>query len=137
MSKTGIAVCGKVVRSEEAVKTWDEAWNWAAAECDAWNWGDLEAIMARYADDVALSSPAVITRMGRKDGRLHGKEEVREYFEIGLRVPGLHFELIDVLFGVNIICMIFRRETGVTVSDIFELDDQDRVKRLLACYGQR
>jgi len=119
------------------VKTWDEAWNWAAAECDAWNWGDLEAIMARYADDVALSSPAVITRMGRKDGRLHGKEEVREYFEIGLRVPGLHFELIDVLFGVNIICMIFRRETGVTVSDIFELDDQDRVKRLLACYGQR
>jgi len=41
-----------------------------------------------------------------------------------------------VLFGVKTICMIFRRETGATVCDVFELDDQDRVTRLLACYGQ-
>ena len=31
----------------------------------------------------------------------------------------------------------FVRETGVTVSDLFELDSQDRVIRLLACYGQQ
>jgi hypothetical protein len=119
------------------MKTWHDAWNWAVAECDAWNRRDLEAIMAHYAEDVALSSPAVVTRMGRTDGWLRGQVKVREYFEIGLRNPDLHFELLDVLFGVNTICMIFRRETGVTVSDIFELDDQDRVIRLLACYGQQ
>ncbi|MFY9838773.1 MAG: nuclear transport factor 2 family protein [Xanthobacteraceae bacterium] len=119
------------------MKTWKEAWNWATAECDAWNKCDLETIMMHYANDVALSSPAVITRMGRADGWLHGKAKVREYFEMGLKAPGLHFELVDVLFGVNAICMIFRRETGVTVSDLFELDDQDRVIRLLSCYGQR
>ena len=50
------------------MKTWNEAWNWAAAECDAWNRRDLEAIMGRYAEDVALSSPAVVRRMGRADG---------------------------------------------------------------------
>ena len=119
------------------MKTWQEAWDWAAAECDAWNRRDLEAIMMRYAENVALSSPAVVVRMGRADGWLHGKAKVREYFEAGLKTPGLHFELVDVLFGMNTICMIFRRETGVTVSDIFELDDQDRVTRLLACYGRQ
>ena len=119
------------------MKTWKEAWNWAAAECDAWNRRDLEAIMMRYAENVALSSPAVVGRMGRADGWLHGKAKVREYFAIGLKTPGLHFELVDILFGVNAICMIFRRETGVTVSDIFEFDDQDRVIRLLACYGRQ
>ena len=119
------------------MKTWQEAWDWAAADCDAWNRRDLDAIMRRYADDVALSSPAVITRMGRADGWLHGKAEVRAYFAAGLQAPGLHFELIDVFLGVNTICMTFRRETGVTVSDIFELDVQDRVIRLLACYGRQ
>jgi hypothetical protein len=119
------------------MKTWQEAWNWAAAECDAWNRRDLDAIMERYAENVVLSSPAVVARMGRADGWLHGKAKVREYFESGLKTPGLHFELVDVLFGVNAICMIFRRETGVTVSDIFELDDQNRVIRLLACYGRQ
>ena len=118
------------------MKTWQDARDWAAAECDAWNRRDLDAIMAHYADDVALSSPAVVARMSRADGWLHGKAEVREYFAKGLQVPGLHFELVDVLFGVNVICMIFRRETGVTVSDVFELDGQDRVIRLLACYGR-
>jgi len=119
------------------MKTWQDAWSWAAAECDAWNRRDLEAIMMRYAETVALSSPAVVARMGRPDGWLHGKVEVRDYFKIGLQAPGLHFELVDVLFGVNALCMIFRRETGVTVCDLFELDGQDRVIRLLACYGQR
>jgi hypothetical protein len=118
------------------VKTWQEAWDWAAAECDAWNRRDLDAIMAHYAEEVALSSPAVVARMGRADGWLRGNAEVRAYFAIGLQAPGLHFELLDVLFGLNTICMIFCRETGVTVCDVFELDEQNRATRLLACYGR-
>lgn len=118
------------------MKTWQDAWDWAVAECDAWNRRDLDAIMMHYADSVALSSPAVVARVGRTDGWLHGKAEVRAYFEVGLRAPGLHFELLDVLFGMNALCMVFRRETGVTVCDMIELDDDDRVIRLLACYGR-
>src|SRR5262249_20517055 len=119
------------------MKTWQDAWDWAVAECDAWNRRDLDAIMSHYADTVALSSPTVVRRMGRAYGWLHGKAEVQKYFEIGLQAPGLHFELLDVLFGVNVLCMIFRRETGVTVSDTFELDEQNRVTRLLACTGRQ
>src|SRR5262249_15018829 len=110
------AVAGEadMERSGMRVKTWQDAWGWAAAGGGASNRRELEAIMGRYAEDVALSSPAVVGRMGRADGWLHGKAEVRAYFTIGLRAPGLHFELLDVLFGVNAICMIFRRETGAT-----------------------
>ena len=57
------------------MKTWKEAWSWATAECDAWNRRDIEAIMVRYAEDVALSSPAVVTRMGRADGWLYGEQK--------------------------------------------------------------
>ncbi|HZP76714.1 MAG TPA: nuclear transport factor 2 family protein [Pseudolabrys sp.] len=119
------------------MKTWQEAWDWAADECAAWNKRDLDAIMLHYADDVALSSPAVIARMGRADGWLRGRQEVRDYFALGLQAPNLHFELLDVLLGINTLCVVFRRETGVIVCDVFELDDQDRVVRLLACYGRQ
>jgi hypothetical protein len=113
----------------------EEARQWAVAECDAWNGHDLERILSRYAEEVTLSSPAVVTLMGRPDGILRGKNEVRSYFATGLQAPGLNFGLLDVLAGVNSLCMIFRRETGVVVSDVFDLDDQRRVIRLLACYG--
>jgi hypothetical protein len=118
------------------MKTWKEAWDWAAADCDAWNRRDLEAIMSQYAEDVVLSSPAVVARMGRPDGWLHGKAKVREYFAIGLQIPGLHFELLEVFAGVSALCMIFRRETGAAVADLVEFDDRSRVTRLVACYGQ-
>jgi hypothetical protein len=119
------------------MKTWKDAWDWAAADCDAWNRRDLDAVMSRYAEDVALSSPAVVARMGRADGWVHGKAKVREYFAIGMQAPGLHFELLHVLLGVSALSIIFRRETGVMVCDLLEFDAEDRVKRLLACYGER
>lgn len=115
--------------------TYDEAHQWAVAECAAWNALDLERIISRYTEEVTLSSPAVVTRLGRADGTLRGRGEVRSYFAAGLQAPGLHFELLQVLAGVASLCMIFRRETGVVVSDIFDLDGARRVVRLLACYG--
>jgi hypothetical protein len=45
--------------------------------------------------------------------------------------------LLDVLVGASVVCMIFRRQTGVTVSDVLELDNEDRVIRLLACYRRQ
>jgi hypothetical protein len=112
-----------------------EARRWATAECDAWNALDLDRIIARYADDVTLSSPAVVTRMDQPDGRLRGRAEVRDYFAIGLRAPGLRFELLEVFAGLGARRMIFRRETGVVVCDVFEFDDRGRVARLTACHG--
>jgi hypothetical protein len=107
----------------------------AADWCDAWNRRDLDAIMEHYADDIEFSSRTVIKRWGIPDGWLRGKSKVRENFALGVKAPGLHFELVDVLLGVNSMCVVYRRETGALVTDLVELDANDKGRRVIACYG--
>ena len=108
----------------------------ASEWCDAWNRGDLDGIMAHYTDDVRLCSPMVERSHGIADGWIAGKERLREYFAIGLQSPGLHFELVDVLLGVNAMAVVYRRETGALVTDLLELDEHGHGRRVVVCYGQ-
>jgi ketosteroid isomerase-like protein len=103
---------------------------------DDWNRRDLEAILAHYADDVEVCSPKVVERFGLAHGRLRGKDRLREYFALGIRVPSLRFELIDVLAGVDAMTVVYRRETGALVADCSELDAQGKIVRMTACYGE-
>jgi ketosteroid isomerase-like protein len=104
--------------------------------CDAWNRRDLDAIMRHYADDVRLCSPKVVARCGIADGWVEGKDWLREYFAIGVQAPGLRFELVDVLLGVNALSIVYRREDGALVADLMELDVHGRGRRVVVCYGQ-
>jgi ketosteroid isomerase-like protein len=113
----------------------DEARKAAQDWCGAWNRRDLDAIMDHYSDDVEFSSPTVIKRWGIADGWLRGKAKVRENFAIGVKASNLRFELVDVLLGVNSMCVVYRRESGALVTDLVELDDQDKGRRVIACYG--
>lgn len=112
-----------------------EAWRVARDWCDAWNRRDLDGIMHHYADDVQFSSPTVMKRWGIADGWLRGKDKVRENFAIGVKAQNLHFELLDVLLGVNAMCVAYRRETGALVTDLVELDANGKGRRVIACYG--
>src|ERR1700761_243908 len=103
--------------------------------CDAWNRRDLDAIRNHYSDDVEFSSPTIIKRWGIADGWLHGKAKVRENFAIGVKAPNLRFELVDVLLGVKSMCVVYRRESGVLVTDLVELDYNGKGRRVIACYG--
>jgi hypothetical protein len=103
--------------------------------CDAWNRGDLDAVMTHYADGVAFSSPTVVKRWGIADGWLHGKDKLRENFAIGIKARGLRFDLVQVLAGVNAMCIVYRRETGALVTDLVELDAAGKARRVVACYG--
>jgi hypothetical protein len=116
--------------------TLDEARQKAVAWCNAWNNRDLDAIMSHYAEDAAFSSPTVVARWKLADGWLHGKAKLRDNFAIGVKAPGLHFELIDVLLGVNAMCVVYRRETGMLVSDLVEFDEDGHHKRVVACYAE-
>jgi ketosteroid isomerase-like protein len=107
----------------------------AAAWCDAWNRRDLDAIMEHYADDVEFSSSTVVKRWGITDGWLRGSSKVRENFAIGVKAHGLHFELVDVLLGVNSVCVVHRRESSALVTDLVELDANGKGRRVTACYG--
>ena len=112
----------------------DAAHDW----CNAWNRRDLEGVMRHYSEDVAFSSPTVIRRWNIADGWLRGRERLRANFEIGMRATGLRFELIDVLAGAGgTHCILYRRESGVLVTDLVEVNEQGRAQRVVACYGNR
>jgi hypothetical protein len=116
--------------------TEEAAWVLARGWCDAWNRRDIDAIMAHYADDVEFNSPTIVHRWGNADGWIRGKACLRANVEVGVKAPNLRFDLIDVLLGVGVICVIYRRETGTLVSDIVELDADGRGRRVLSCYSR-
>jgi hypothetical protein len=103
--------------------------------CDAWNRRDLDSIMQHYTDDVALNSPFVAELLGNADGWVRGKDNLRAYFALGLKIPELKFELVDVLLGVHAVTILYRRETGNLVADVIELDNSRRGNRIHACYA--
>lgn len=94
--------------------------DWVAA----WNARDLEAIMGHYAPEVCFTAPTVISRWGKPDGVLVGKEALHRHFARGLELaPDVHFELIDVLMGVDGMTVLYRRETGALVTDVVVFDE--------------
>lgn len=115
--------------------TRDEAERMARDWCDAWNRRDLEAVLSCYAEGIELRSPLVAKRLGRNDGVLRGKAELRGYFTRGMTNAALRFEFEDVRIGVNAVTVLYRRENGMRVSDTMELDGEGRAVRMIACYA--
>lgn len=116
---------------------YDQARSLAQQWCDAWNRGDLEAILAHYADDVALNSPLVAQRWGVADGWLRGKDALRRNFAMGLAgTPGMRFDLVEVLLGQNAYCVLYKRETGKLVCDLVEPNAEGLACRVVACHGE-
>lgn len=103
--------------------------------CDAWNRRDLQAVLAHYAEDVEVSSPLVVKRLGRADGWLRGKDELGAYFARGMENEELRFAFEDVRLGVNAIVVLYRRENGMRVADTSELDDAGLIRRMVAAYA--
>lgn len=115
----------------DAARAWAMARDWVAA----WNARDLDAVLSHYAEDVEVRSPLVVARLGRPDGTLRGKEELRAYFARGMAKPDLRFELVDVRVGVNAVCVLYDRENGARVADTMDLGGDGRVRRMVACYA--
>jgi hypothetical protein len=74
----------------------------------SWNAHDMDRILSHYTDDFEMSSPLIVERVGRPDGRLKGKKAVRDYWLPGLSLlPPLRFELLDVFVGVQAITILY------------------------------
>lgn len=104
--------------------------DWVAA----WNTRDLDRVMAHYSEDVRLCSPLVVKRLGRADGWITGKAELRAYFATGMGNPDLRFELKDVHVGVACAAIVYGRENSIDVVDCVEFDANGLINRVLACY---
>jgi len=103
----------------------------------AWNSHDLDRILTLYDDEVALSSPVALQRLGG-DGTLRGKSALRDYFSGGLKaLADLRFDLIEVLWGTESIVLLYRNNhRGTKTAEVMLLNPAGKVIRVWANYDQ-
>jgi ketosteroid isomerase-like protein len=116
--------------------TRDEAWKLANHWVAAWNAHDLELILTHYEENVELTSPVAAQLLGTPDGKVAGKANLRAYFQRGLAAyPELHFQLEDVLWGVNSVVLCYLNQKGTRTAEFMELSATGRVARVVANYS--
>jgi predicted ester cyclase len=124
------------LRLERITVTRDEAQNLAGHWIAAWNAHDLDLIMSHYDEAVALTSPVAAQLLGTSDGKVVGKANLRAYFKRGLEAyPDLHFQLVDVLCGLNSVVLYYSNQKGTRTAEFMELSPAGRVVRVVANYG--
>lgn len=101
----------------------------------AWNSHDLERILGHYEDDIVLISP-VAAKLLQNDGVVRGKPALRQYFARGLEAyPEVHFELIDVLWGVETMVLYYSNTVrGTKAAEVMELSAAGRIRRVWGNY---
>jgi ketosteroid isomerase-like protein len=103
---------------------------------DAWNAHELDAIMALYAPGVVFQTPTIIDTLGIADGRVSGRQRLREHFARGLqRLPDLRFELDRVYVGVRSLAITYRWADGTPVCELHEYDGALLIERVQALYS--
>lgn len=101
----------------------------------AWNSGDLDKILALYADDIEFSSPYIAALGFTPDGVLHGKEMLRLYFEKAMeRAPGLTFSPEALFVGTRGHTLLYRNHRGERVAENHEIDALGLIVRAEATY---
>jgi ketosteroid isomerase-like protein len=85
----------------------------ATAWASAWNAHDLDEILSHFADDIVFTSPVAAQLVAGSNGVIEGKQALRHYWEQGLRlIPDLHFEVVGVYVGVNVMVINYRNQKG-------------------------
>jgi len=116
--------------------TKDEAWKLAREWAAAWNAHDLEMIMTHYEEGVELTSPVAGQLLGRPDGKVVGKTNLRAYFERGLEAyPELQFQLEDVFCGVSSVVLCYKNQKGTRTAEFMELSASGKVRQVVANYS--
>jgi predicted ester cyclase len=91
--------------------------------------------MTHYDDAIELTSPVAAQLLGTADGKVIGKANLRAYFQRGLEAyPELHFDLKEVLWGVNSIVLYYTNQKGTRTAEFMELSTIGKVARVVANY---
>ncbi len=116
--------------------TEEEAREFAKDWVAAWNAHDLDLIMSHYDDAVELTSPVAAQLLGKVDGKVVGKLNLRNYFQRGLAAyPDLQFRLEDVLWGVSSVVLYYTNQKGTGAAEFMELSEAGKVLRVVANYS--
>ena len=110
--------------------------DFARSWIDAWNAHDLDAVLSHFSDDVTFSSPLIATLMGEPSSTVHGTAALRAYWEEGLRrIPDLHFDLVAVHAGVDMVTITYTNQAGRSVVEAASLGPDGKVVRGWGLYS--
>ena len=102
---------------------------------DSWNAHDVERVLCHFTDDVVFTSPLAVTLINEPSGRVTGKAALRAYWTQGLEsFPDLHFALLGVDVGVNMIVIRYRNHKGRHCSEVLELNSSGLAVRGFGAY---
>ena len=94
-----------------------------------WNSHDLEGLLSHFSDDVVWTSPVAAQIVDGSGGVLRGKAALRAYYAEGLRrTPELHFEVVGVYQGINMLVINYRNHRGALVNEVLSFDDAGLVR---------
>jgi len=116
--------------------TREDAWNLANRWIAAWNAHDLEQILSHYDEAVELTSPVAAQLLGKADGRVTGRANLKAYFQRGLEAyPELHFRLENVFWGVSSVVLCYANQKGTHTAEFMTLSPTGKVVRVVANYS--
>ena len=95
----------------------------AHAWLESWNAHDIDGVLAHFSDDARFTSPVARQLLDGSDGVLRGKAAIRSYWEEGLRhIPDLHFEIVDIYAGLDVLVINYRNQRGGLVNEVLIFD---------------
>jgi hypothetical protein len=99
----------------------------------AFNSGDADAMVALYADDAIHTSPKLRAAQPASDGRLVGKEAMRQWWlDAFERLPGIRYEVVNIVSDDHVVVIEYLRhrpgEATMQVAEVFEIQDSKIVR---------
>ncbi|XZF16172.1 nuclear transport factor 2 family protein [Chitinophagaceae bacterium MMS25-I14] len=109
----------------------------AAAWTKSWNDHDIEAVLEHYTDNIVLQTPMAALIVPESKGIIQGKTALRAYWTQALeRIPDLHFEVINVLTGVNGVVIYYTNHAnGRVAAEVLQLDEAGKVREAFVYYN--
>jgi ketosteroid isomerase-like protein len=114
------------------------ALKFAEAWIASWNSHNMESVLSHYTDDFVFESPVAARIVPESGGMLSGKPAIKAYWEKALaQIPDLHFEIHEVLVGVNSVTLYYtNRATGKKSAEVMFLNEEGKVYKGFAHYSQ-
>jgi len=102
-----------------------------------WNSHDLDTILSHYDSNVILTSPVAAKILAEPSGTVKGIAALRDYFKRGLELyPNLHFELLDLLWGLSSIVLYYKNQKDTKTAEFMELGENGKIARVVANYSE-
>ena len=90
-----------------------QAQAFAAEWVAAWNRHDVDAVLAHYTEDFAMTTPMIQKLLGIPTGTLQGKQAVGDYWRAALvKIPDLQFSIIETTCGVDTVSIYYNAVLG-------------------------